>query len=383
MQLQPFPVRAPGGYSVHTTAASASSDRLPQDLYVSGNQVESVRNTPALAQTLVPPGLSQSRIDRICAQTNPVLRNLQITDYYHDVAVGLRDMIGPQGGNNWPAWACWASKHVGEHIRREDLPFLRGTCKVTATLAHYLLPPGLRNIIWGPNDAMDRAHEAIASANKAIFERTTPHFTRFISTFSGDKELDEAKWTKFASHFRPGTYEEGGEEMLWAGFRSYYEAMFEPDPKKKAELVLLGNTHVVYDEQMHAHEEINEALPWYAGRPVTSMSLYLDTPTETLRLGKDLPVRPDGKLFPPLLESLENPELKKAFQAFSRANGLNPAEGTLEGSRCVDYRSLDERMNLIVNVFRTRHDDASLFQAPFSPEQTHLIQKGQVPKGHL
>ncbi len=378
MQLQPLTMRAPGGYSALRPTASANSDRL-EDSFVSGPS----RNSSSVAYTLVPPCLSQSRIDRICAQTNPVLRNLQITDYYHDVAVALRDMIGPQGGNNWPAWACWASKHVGEHIRREDLPFLRGTCKVTATLAKYMLPPGLSNVIWGPNDAMDRAHEAIASANKAIFERTSPHFTRFVSTFSGDKELNEDKWTRFASQFRPGTYKEGGEEMLWAGFRCYYEAMFEPDPKKKAELVLLGNTHVVYDEQMHAHEEINEALPWYAGRPVTSMSLYLDTPTETLRLGRDLPVRPDGKLYPPLLESLENTELQKAFRAFSRASGLNVAEGTLEGSRCADYRSLDERMNLIVNVFRTRHDDASLFHAPFNPQQTHQIQNGQVPKGHL
>lgn len=326
--------------------------------------------------------VSPERVREIASEPNPVVRNLQITNYYHDVAVALRDMIGQEGGNNWPAWACWASKHVGEHIRREDLPFLRGTCKVTTAIARAILPASIHAAIWGPSDAMDRANAAIVKANTDIFRRTCAHFTRFVQTFQGVKEADPQKWAKFAADFAPGTYEFGGEDLLRLGFRYYYDAMFEPDPKKKAELVLLGNCHIVYDEQKHAHDEINEAIPWYAGRPVTSWSLYLDTPTEQLRLGRDLPPRPDGRTYPPHLEELSNGKLNGMFRVHSRAQGVDK-DGNLVGSRCHDYRKIEDRMNMIVNVFRTRHDDASLYEAPFTPAQREQIKAGLIPDGKL
>ncbi len=380
MQVQAASLNA-GGYARNTAPRAAAF--LP-------GRFEAMTDTVSLSASGVPENyrltfpvesLSPQRVQEIAAQPNPIVRNLQITAYYHEVACALRDMVGAEGGNNWPAWAGWASKHVGEHIRREDLPFLRGTCKVTTAIARALLPGSIHAAIWGPSDAMDRANDAVSKANKAIFERTCMQFTRFIATFRGDKTADQHKWTEFAKGFQPGSYEEGGEDLLREGFRSYYEAMFEPDAKKKAELVLLGNCQVVYDEQKHAHDEINEAIPWYAGRPVTSWSLYLDTPNEHLRLGKDLPLRPDGQMYPPALRELTNAKLLYTFSSHSRARGVS--DGTLANSRCQDYRKLEDRMNMIVNVFRTRHDDQSLFEAPFDPHQTREIQAGRVPAGKL
>ena len=66
---------------------------------------------------------------------------------------------------------------------------------------------------------------------------------------------------------------------------------------------------------------------------------------------------------------------------YRAARGVS--DGTLANSRCQDYRKLEDRMNMIVNVFRTRHDDQSLFEAPFDPHQTREIQAGRVPAGKL
>lgn len=375
------------GGGVTTRATAARGDDIacsaePRDVAILDSGT--VDRSPLMPRFPLPTEsrVSVARVQAIASNPDPVVRNLQITDYYHDVALALRDMIGPEGGNNWPAWAGWASKHVGEHVRREDLPFLRGTCKVTTAIARAILPASIHAAVWGPSDAMDRAHEAISKANNNIFSRTCKQFSRFIETFQGDTEPNQSKWTRFAAGFKPGPYEEGGEDLLRDGFRSYYEAMFEPDAKKKAELVLLGNCQIVHDEQKHAHEEINVAIPRFAGRPVTSWSLYLDTPNEMLRLGRDLPSRPDGRTFPALLEEIQNPRLAATYKQHDRSRGID-RDGTIQGSRCHDYRRIEDRMNMIVNIFRTRHDDSSLFNSPFTPEQRVLIQQGKKPEGKL
>lgn len=373
-----------GGITGTTAPVAAARGHEPRDIADLGafTQPNSAAIPRVQLSMSTPRGLSRQTVLKIAANPNPVIRNLQISNYYHEVAVALRDMIGAEGGNNWPAWAGWASKHVGEHIRREDLPFLRGTCKVTTAIARTLLPSALHSAIWGPSDLMDRANVAISKANRDIFERTCLQFTRFIETFRGDTQANAPKWALFAQGFKPGSYEQGGEDLLRDGFRSYYEAMFEPDSKKKAELVLLGNCQVVYDEQKHAHDEINEAIPWFAGRPVTAWSLYLDTPSEDLRLGKDLPPRPDGRVFPANLEELTLPKLMHTYRQHNRSKG-QASDGTLIDSRCQDYRKLEDRMNMIVNVFRTRHDDMSLFDPPFAPDQAEMIRAGIIPGGKL
>ena len=58
-------------------------------------------------------------VERITAIADPVLRNLQITQCYHELAAAMASLTGP--GANWCAVATWASKQAGQSIRREDL----------------------------------------------------------------------------------------------------------------------------------------------------------------------------------------------------------------------------------------------------------------------
>ena len=63
-----------------------------------------------------------TEVERIAALPDPVLRNLQITQCYHELAACLPGRTGP--GANWCTFATWASKQAGQTIRKEDLEFL-------------------------------------------------------------------------------------------------------------------------------------------------------------------------------------------------------------------------------------------------------------------
>jgi hypothetical protein len=40
-------------------------------------------------------------------------------------------------------------------------------------------------------------------------------------------------------------------------------------------------------------------------------------------------------------------------------------------------------MHFIADLFRTRHEDATLFQPPFTPEQLRAMADGRTPDGDL
>ena len=60
-----------------------------------------------------------AEVERIAAVSDPVIRNLQITQCYHELAVALTTRTGICA--NWCTFATWASKQAGQTIRQEDL----------------------------------------------------------------------------------------------------------------------------------------------------------------------------------------------------------------------------------------------------------------------
>src|SRR5512134_702818 len=68
--------------------------------------------TPAPIPTLLD-------VERTSALSDPVLRNLQITQCYHELAHVLAERTGPKA--NWCTFATWASRQAGQTIRKEDL----------------------------------------------------------------------------------------------------------------------------------------------------------------------------------------------------------------------------------------------------------------------
>src|SRR3990172_5182182 len=60
-----------------------------------------------------------AEVDRIASLADPVIRNLQITQCYHELSAALAERTGLSA--NWCTFAAWASRQAGQTIRKEDL----------------------------------------------------------------------------------------------------------------------------------------------------------------------------------------------------------------------------------------------------------------------
>jgi hypothetical protein len=109
---------------------------------------------------------------------------------------------------------------------------------------------------------------------------------------------------------------------------------------------------------------------------LTEAIMQLITASETFDLREDVPPLA-GTMFPAGLSSLTGTVAEAAYALWDKSSG----KGTPSGAG--DWDKLDERMNFIVNLFRSRQNDASLFDAPFSDVQLADLAKGQLPQEPL
>jgi hypothetical protein len=223
---------------------------------------------------------------------------------------------------------------------------------------------------------------------------------------------------------QPGPVEQGGQEHLITACKHYYQALFDRDPKARAERILLANLLVGYHEQIRLQGPIvgsmeaplDETLenglviamvsllqlttPDFVEQMITPILtgplkalagklaqdwreltthwvMTLELPEETLNLGRDVPIPRSGRMFPEVLTTPQLPELAATLRALDRA----PA--TSRGSAARDWGRVDERMNFITDFFRSRQQDASLYQQPFSDAQIAVLRAGDMPTGRL
>src|SRR5205085_510893 len=92
------------------------------------------------------------------------------------------------------------------------------------------------------------------------FAELAPVMARFVRTFHSDLEYDPDKLARFQATLRPGLPEAGGQDLFKEALGHYYESIFESRPKRKAELVLLGNIKIGLHEQTRLQPDIVAAL---------------------------------------------------------------------------------------------------------------------------
>ncbi len=302
-------------------------------------------SAPDRVESGVTPSFADPRkIREIAAKSDPVQRNFEITQSYHELSEGMRKLLGDQAG---PSWTTWASKHLGATIRGEDHPYIRFAAKAVEKVMFSLLPAPI-----APTVLLSETSAAMAEANHNIFQRTAPKYSQFLATFA-DGKPDENKLKGFLKeHFKED------EGLLVSAFANYHQAISESDPQKKRELVLLANMQVVHDEQIHAHQEIRRGIPAFASWPMTRYTLALDFADESVRLGK--PMHRAREVF-------QNPEVEEFFRRFSKDGN----------SAMHDYRELDCRMRFIVHLFGNYHGYSALFRPPFKPDQVAELAQGR------
>ncbi len=363
-------------------------------------------------------------LQRICALEEPILRNLLITQGYHDLSRGLTKVLGTASAN-WATFATWASKTAGQPIREELVPpelveFLKREAQLEERLRKFYdkLGPFAR---FAPQlDAFDLARaligevaRQIAEGNQRVFAELAPLFAELTATFGAPGARDEPTLNAFLSKLEPGTAEEGGQDSLREAFRCYFAASSLPAESERIELVLLGNVLIVLHEQTRLQENfagaldapfseqvyerfgaagpkvLHPALRWLVRqfvrffarhllddwqRLATRLLMRLTSPNgDEIPLGHDLP----PERFDPQLARLTNPDLIAFLSRYD--SDLT----TTRGSAAVNWTRLSDRMRFIVELFRVSQRDPTWFDEPFSERQRLDIEAGRVPSGKL
>ena len=379
------------------------------------------------------PPPTQAQVEAIIRMEDPVLRNLHITQTYHVLKVALTDVFGEEDVN-WCGFSTWASKTAGAFIRKDVLPglmreLLERADAVTRSIAE--LQDRLLGA-WGASvgiqfvlartleDITDAVARHASRGNFIVFAELGPLYTDILEKFAGLTTPDGSRLEQVLSRLSPGPVEEGGQDLLIRAVKAYFQAMFTQERKARAELMFLGNALVGYHEQTRLQGPVVAALnaplrevfldnlveftqsdpsrrvrgmpEWGLRGAFTPLAnrleriwrelatrtlMRLELPDMTLRLGEDIPALTSERDFPPLLVRLEHPELVALMAELDRT------PDDTAGSAARDWGSLSDRMNLIVDLFRTRQQDRLLYDQPFTFLQVDAFQEGRVPHGRL
>ncbi len=112
--------------------------------------------------------------------------------------------------------------------------------------------------------------------------------------------------------------------------------------------------------------------PWVA-RMMTRYLVNVSLPDEVIWAAKGVPPQRtdagDDARFPPALAELDAPSARKPFAMWDRSGGATA------GTVVTDWADLDDRMNFAVNILRSRQQDPSLFDSPFTTEVGALLDR--------
>lgn len=362
---------------------------------------------------------TQAEIQRIIQEEDPVLRNLLITHRYYILSSSIARLV-TRSGLNWSTFACWASKTAGLSIRNEEIPrFFQRQLKLDqeslgtlqGAIGRWFEKWGwgelVRNSVVG---TLREVSQQVAEGNLKVFQELAPLFAEYIDLLQS--EASDAQLEEFYDSLRPGTSESGGQEPLRLAFRSWTQASRTTDPQARAEHMLYGNCLIGLHEQtrLQPHiadalsapirllfrQELQKRLPRLLGVPLAFLisllfqrmlhsvqELWLKIATryvmnlslpgdQQLPLGRDIPHHP--AVFPPTLRQLRMPELIQLLKQFDQN-----LDSTV-GSRATNWAELPDRMGFIVELFRSRQEDLSLFSAPFTPSVEEKILQGELPQ---
>jgi hypothetical protein len=386
-----------------------------------------------------PPSVAE--VERIAAITDPVVRNLQITQCYAELAAVMTAAVLPRSGPsaNWCTFATWASKQAGQTIRQEDLvrrfrQILADTPSINAAATEVAMTAEqagamreaqqVEESLWqvlDPTAPFDRASAAVGRGNKKVFEEIAREFARFYADCLGDARYDAAHIERFCAELRPGDPPEG-QEYLRRAFRRYYAALFETDAARCAQLLLLGNIEIGYHEQTRLQPEIAEALDAavidprrLADRVLRALFPY---PTWVTRLWlryrqwRGRPLLLDAALdrLVDRVRHLAHLVLTEHMMTLTLAGGqylrlghdlradyppalvklsepdlltllaqVDPTPDSITATGAVDWGRLADRLHFIVDLFRCYQESPLLCEPPFSAEQVAVIKAGQRP----
>lgn len=384
-------------------------------------------------------------VERITKIKDPVIRNLQITQCYHELAAVLAACTGQAA--NWCTFATWASKQAGQTIRKEDLARMleRRLSRSPSTVQASNRVAAAVNIqspnrLMGREDlalraenftaVIDRTSDAVGRGNKKVFEEIGYAFARFYQTClldssSGEHRIEPQKIAQFCEELRAGEPPDG-QGYLRQAFTHYAQALDETSAKTRAELILLANIEIGFHEQTRLQPEIAESLDagmmhflefarplfrsifpangWFhlahlylrrlLGRP-TALDLAIRVLLSEARVQLRQTITdfmmtislPSGVVLK-LGEDLTVgfPESLQQITNLELGDFLGKHDLTpdsLNETGALDWADLPDRLHFILDLFRCYQEQQGLSEPPFTPEQVEALKDGRLPDGRL
>jgi hypothetical protein len=389
----------------------------------------------------MPPGAypDEAEIDEIARLPDPVLRNLRVTQGYHELATALAAHTGPW--TNWCAMATWASRQAGRTIRAEDLDDAVARLSadvfgspVADALVRALRALGARADVavvraairrrLGLDDALRRSSEAVSRGNIKVFTEIGRDLSRFLRFVEANGPLDGSAVVLFVETMPPGEPPEG-KGLLRDAILHLHRSMFDHEADLAAQWQLLSNLEIGLHEQVRLQDEIGAALDAPLPDPdvlvdrlladlfprrhwivrarrqlarLSGRSTPLDRAAAALvaearsRLRRTLTdrimtldlagqlVRLGADVRAPFPSSVERAGLAELVALLGR---IDPTPDSLRESAAVDWADLGERMHFIADLFRAWHEAPQLLASPFTVEQVLEMRAGHVPEGRL
>jgi hypothetical protein len=226
---------------------------------------------------------------------------------------------------------------------------------------------------------LNRAAREILAGNITVLDDIGRVTARFVSDFPAGAQRDPERLDAFLAGLRPGPPSVEGQDLLAKAFRHYWLARHEPDANAKHEHMLLANLQAILHEHVRLEPHIGGSIPGPLRGLVTTRLLDFRIGAEQLQVGRDLtPVELEGA--PESLRHITNADLSHFLTGPS---GWDRTPDDLAGSGARDWTDIRDRMNYIVDLFRSRHFDAGLFTAPYDERQRAAIEAGRLPAGPL
>jgi hypothetical protein len=362
------------------------------------------------------PPVNTATIESICQLQDDFYRNQYITYAYERLSVRLAKLTGHNA--NWFTFARWSSFTVGENLRT-DKPSRAFEELVNSHPLFRLLHNPITRVQHDLRLLSDAAMpRTLAIGNHLVFHEIAYAVAQFLDWYEAAPTSNLPTWRAHRESIvaAPATdlFQECDVAWLRDGIESYFLAINTTDPAAQARLVLRGNVmlavyeqwrlqpivqialdpvakHLVKFRGTNLHEDAAEprailrrrgtpfALThqwpvnqWLADSYASLLTRYVmawEGPVRgldgSLFLGRGVPEVEGEPRFPDALVDASDPNLL-VVQTFDHSNG------SASGRVAHNWARFNDRMNFIVNLFRSEQNSEKLF-APITEPETRIL----------
>lgn len=333
--------------------------------------------TPPLVAIEARRARRRAALAAIATTPDDVDANRLITRAHHELGTLLGAALGRDPGPNFHTWAVWGSREAGRTIGRQDVKGLTAIVAAVGALLGAALgwwagtaPLLVAVLLAVPLVGITRLHLARASAhiahgNRIVIEEIGAATIDFLAAVERERAGDRHAVNRFLSTLAAGPTERGGQQLLRRAFAAYADAGDEPDRARRHQLVFAANCFAVRHEHIRLQHDIRRSMPAGLTRLITKHLLDFWVGDEHLHVARDLTIAEPSSGTSPYPVTLQVLTVPAARAAVVELRDPTRPVDALARSGAADWTVLEQRMDYVVELFRTRHLAPEVFAAPY------------------